>query len=120
MCLRASDADASSRDPRSDPISLLAITTASLSRFGCNKWWTNGTTAPLKTGEIGHRSGELLLSGGERLCLATSLPSTEPFPPGFASSSCVGLEGLLQGDVDVGSVLLATVKEEEQERVGLC
>lgn len=74
----------------------------------------------LKTGEIGHRSGELLLSGGERLCLATSLPSTEPFPPGFASSSCVGLEGLLQGDVDVGSVLLATVKEEEQERVGLC
>lgn len=71
----------------------------------------------LKTGEFGHCSGELLQSGGERLGLAINLPS-EPFPPGFASSSCVGLAGLEQQDV-VGPVLLPTEKEEE-ERVGLC
>lgn len=65
----------------------------------------------LETGERGGRSGELLLSGGESLCLGSSLPS-EPLPPGLA--------GLEQRDV-VGPVLLpATEKEQETERVGLC
>lgn len=65
----------------------------------------------MERGEWGERSGELLPSGGESLCLGTSLPS-EPLPPGLA--------GLEQRDV-VGPVLLpATEKEEETERVGLC
>lgn len=65
----------------------------------------------LETGEYGERSGELLLSGGESVCLGTSLLS-EPLPP--------GLVGLEQRDV-VGPMLLpATEKEEEAERVGLC
>lgn len=65
----------------------------------------------METGEYGERSDELLLSGGESLCLGTSLPS-EPLP--------LGLAGLEQRDV-VGPVLLpATEKEEEAERVGLC
>lgn len=65
----------------------------------------------MKRGEWGERSGEVLLSVGESVCLGTSLPS-EPLPPGLA--------GLEQRDV-VGPVLLpATGKEEETERVGLC
>lgn len=68
-------------------------------------------TLPLEMGECGERSGELLLSGGESVCLGNSLLS-EPLP--------AGLVGLEQRDV-VGPVLLpATEKEEEEERVGLC
>lgn len=53
------------------------------------------------------------LSGGETVCLRSSLPS-EPFPPGLA--------GLEQRDV-VGPALLPADdddEEEETERVGLC
>lgn len=65
----------------------------------------------METDGCGERSEDLLLSGGECLCLWTSLPS-EPLPPGLA--------GLEQRDV-VGPVLLpATEEEEEAERVGLC
>lgn len=68
---------------------------------------------PLEGGEWNERSGEVLLSGGETVCLRTSLPS-EPFPPGLA--------GLEQRDV-VGPALLPADdddEEEETERVGLC
>lgn len=57
----------------------------------------------LETGEVAERSGEAL-SGGESLCLGSSLPS-EPFP-----SSCVGLAaGLEHRDV------VGPGKEEEAE-----
>lgn len=68
---------------------------------------------PLKGGEWIERSGEVLLSGGETVCLRISLPS-EPLPPGLA--------GLEQRDV-VGPALLPADdddEEEETERVGLC
>ena len=65
-------------------------------------------------------SGELL-SGGESLCRGTSLTS-EPLPPGLASSSGVGLAGL---EHVADPLLLPTAEEEEEEkeegeRVGLC
>lgn len=61
-------------------------------------------------GEYAHCSGVVLLSGGESLCLGTSLPS-ELLPPGLA--------GLEQRDVVGPELLPATEKEEETERVGL-
>lgn len=67
---------------------------------------------PLAIGEYEVASGEVVLSGGESLCLGTSLPS-EALPPGWA--------GLEQRDV-VGTVLLLAAEEEEEEeteRVGL-
>ena len=71
---------------------------------------------PLDGGEWNGRSGEVLRSGGETVCLRTSLPS-EPFPPGLA--------GLEQRDVVGPALLLAEdedeeEEEEETERVGLC
>ncbi len=69
---------------------------------------------PPRTGELGQRSGEFLCSGGERLCRASS----EPLPAGLP-----GLELLCWAGA-VGSVLLPTEMEEEEEdaggRVGLC
>lgn len=75
--------------------------------------WPLGTsTLPLEGGEWNERSGELLLSAGETVCLRSSLPS-EPFPPGLA--------GLEHRDVVAPALLPADGDEEEEaERVGLC
>ena len=82
----------------------------------------------MTAGEFGEPSGELCLSSaGESLCLATSLPSEPPCPPGVATSSSsvvvggaggccwVGLAGLeRQWDVAGPVLSLPTAKEEEE------
>lgn len=84
-----------------------------------------GLSALRETGDSRERSVGELSSGVESLCPATGLPSSEPCPPGLATSS--GRVGLEQRDV-ADPVLLPTAteeeaqeeEEEEEERVGLC